>query len=348
MNNNCTEPALSNVSGKKIRASEQSQEGYATAYDVTGSALEYVADERELARGSYDINQVEEAAAAIDKYLCRRVEASIERRRGRPVVQLSGGVDSILLATYVAETAPDALAVTYSQRKGDPEARRASFVAKQYGLEHVTVCPSDEEFERLLARVVYALELPEPWEVSAGCVLAAIDDASRGRGAGGVLLSGAGADTLFMGGDPVVLAAGESLVDAWDSALRANVCKNFKRERFVPDFYERLIDDSERHVNVWQTHAAVELAQRIHPSLMQPADTNCDKYVLRKLAVDRGVPEKLAFAPKSPMQVSSGLVGAIVSAARRKLARDFGHRTYSSPLEESLEFIVARLYLQRL
>ena len=103
-----------------------------------------------------------------------------------------------------------------------------------------------------------------------------------------------------------------------------------------------------RHVQIWQTHAAVELAQRIHPSLVQPDDSSHDKYIFRKLAVDRGVPAEVAFAPKNPMQVSSGLVGAIVDTARRQLARDFGQRTYSSPLEEPLEFTVARLYLQRL
>ena len=146
----------------------------------------------------------------------------------------------------------------------------------------------------------------------------------------------------------MVPAAGESLVDAWDAMLRANVSRNFKRERFVPDFYERLLDDPERHVQIWQTHAAVELAQRIHPSLVQPDDSSHDKYIFRKLAVDRGVPAEVAFAPKNPMQVSSGLVGAIVDAARRQLERDFGERTYSSPLQEQLEFTVARLYLQRL
>ena len=317
-------------------------------HDITGAALEYVADERELVQGSYDIADAGEAAAAIDHYLRARVAAAVARGQGRPVLQLSGGIDSILLATYVAEVAPGVLAVTYSQHTDDPEVDRAAAVAKQYGLEHVIVRPTDEEFERILARVVRDLEFPEPWEISAGCVLAAIDGASHEHGADGLLLSGAGADAIFMGGHTVVHAAGESLVDAWDATLRENVSKNFKRNRFVPDFYERLLDNPERHVQIWQTHAAVELAQRIHPTLVQPGDSGHDKYVFRRLAVDRGVPAEVAFAPKNPMQVSSGLVGAIVDAARRQLERDFGERTYSSPLEEQLEFTVARLYLQRL
>lgn len=316
--------------------------------DVTGAALEYVADERNLTRGSYDITDAEEATTEIDDYLRKRVTAAVSRSVGRPILQLSGGVDSILLATYIAEIAPSALAVTYSQHSDDLEANRAAVVAKQYGLKHMIVRPTDEEFERLLSRVVRALDFPEPWEISAGCVLVAIDDASLKRGAEGVLISGAGADTIFMGGRAVVPAPSESLVDAWDAALCENVSKNFKRNRFVPDFYERLLGRPERHIQIWQTHAAVELAQRIQPTLLQPGDNGLDKYVLRQLAVARGVPAEVAFAPKNPMQVSSGLIGAIVNAARRQLERDFGERTYSSPLQEQIEFTLARLYLQRL
>lgn len=317
-------------------------------YEITGAALEYVADERELAPGPYDLVAVDEAAAAIDRYLRARVDAVFSRNENRPVLQLSGGIDSILLATYVAEAAPGALAVTYSQGNNDPEVGRAAAVARQLGLEHEIVRPTDGEFERLLAQVVSALDLPEPWEISAGVVLAAIDAASHEHGADGVLLSGAGADALFMGGQLVAPAVGEGLVEAWDAALRENVAKNFKRERFVPDFYERLLADPERHVQIWQTHAAVELAQRIHPSLVQAPESGHDKYIFRQLAVSRGVPDDVAFAPKNPMQVSSGVVGAIVDAARHQLEHDFGERTYASPVEEPLEFTVARLYLQRL
>lgn len=320
-------------------------------YEINGKAVEYVADERELVAGSYGITDEAQTEAAIDAYLRSRVAAAIGNNPGRPVLQLSGGIDSILLATYLAEISPDALAVTYSQGGSDPEGDRAAEVASRYGFEHVVVRPSPDEFERLLVNVVDALEYPEPWEVSAGVVLVAVDTAARKHGATGALLSGAGADALFMGGHPVRVREGESFVEVWDSTLRDNVARNFKRERFIPDFYERLLERPERHVQIWQTHAAVELAQQIHPSLMQPTDPirgQHDKYVLRQLAVRRGIPEHVAFAAKNPMQISSGLIDAIVAAARRQLERDFGDRTYTSPAEEPLEFTVARLYLHRL
>ena len=87
-------------------------------HDITGAALEYVADDKELTNGPYDIADAGQAAAAIDHYLRARVTAAVARSAGRPVLQLSGGIDSILLATYVAEVAPGALAVTYSQQAG--------------------------------------------------------------------------------------------------------------------------------------------------------------------------------------------------------------------------------------
>ena len=48
------------------------------------------------------------------------------------------------------------------------------------------------------------------------------------------------------------------------------------------------------------------------------------------------------------MQVSSGGLEAIVTLARQQLARQAGEKTYSDPIDEPLEFTVARLFLERL
>ena len=317
-------------------------------YAVNATPAEFVADERVLAPGSHDIADAAEAMQRVDAYLRQRLAAAVERWPGRPVLQLSGGIDSILIASYLADIAPAALAVTYSSGDADEELERASRVAALYGFEHCVVQPDVEEFDALLADTVRALAYPEPWEIAAGVVLVAVDRAARERGADGALLSGAGADALFMGGKRIQPRAGERLAAAWDEALRANVSRNFTRRRFIPDFYERLIPQPERHIQVWQTHAAVELAQGCDPALFQRDGEESDKLLFRELAVERGVPADVANAGKNPMQVSSGVVGDVVAAARRRLAADFGERTYSSPLDEDLEFTVARLYLERL
>ena len=74
-------------------------------------------------------------------------------------------------------------------------------------------------------------------------------------------------------------------------------------------------------------------------------DLSMDKYLFRKIAVDWGVDESLVYASKSPLQVSSGGLDSVVRLARESLSRDFEGRTYSSPIDEPLEFVVARLFL---
>lgn len=323
-----------------------------TMRNVNTAACEYVADDREIPAGSHGITDEDTARVLIERYLRARLRAVVEAWPGRPVLQLSGGVDSILIATYLAEIAPDALTVTYTQPldgRDDQDFEAAKAVADLLGFEHLVVAPDAREFDQLLTDTVRALDFPEPWEVIAGVVLRAIDTASRPPAVDNALISGAGADALFMGGTVLKSRTmGEEFVREWDEKLRGNVRRNFTRHRFVPDFYERLIPVPERHIQVWQTHAAVELAQRLHPVLLRGSDLAGDKLLLRRMAVERGVPEEIVFAPKNPMQVSSGGVTGIVDAARRQLAQDYGERTYSDPLREDAEFTAARLYLQRL
>lgn len=314
---------------------------------MLSSHCDYVADERDLESGRYDITDFDEAAGMVDDYLAHRVYAVLDRWPGTPTLMLSGGIDSVLLATYVAKAAPDTVAVTFVQPvnpDADRELAVAAAVADRMGVDHVAVSYAGEHLDRLLRDTAVALDITEPWEVLAGAVLRAVDGAVEGDD--GAIFSGAGADGLFMGGQAVDF--GEDPVAAWDGAMRANIAKNFTRHRFIPDFYERLIENHERHALVWQTHEAVDLAQRLHPHLIRGVSLEGDKALFRRMAHERGLPLELVTATKNPMQVSSGGVDAVVGAARAALAEDYGARTYTNPKDEPLDFTVARLYLQRL
>lgn len=314
---------------------------------MLSSHCDYVADEREIGPGTYGVTDFDTAASLVDDYIAHRVYAVLDRWPGTPTLMLSGGIDSVLLATYVATAAPDAVAVTFVQ-PGNPDADRelsvARAVADRLGLDHVAVSYVGGHLDRLLRGTAVALDTSEPWEVLAGAVLRAVDGAVEGDD--GALFSGAGADGLFMGGQAVDF--GEDPVAAWDGAMRANIAKNFTRHRFIPDFYERLIENHERHALVWQTHEAVDLARRIHPHLIRGTNLTGDKALFRRMARERGLPPELVTATKNPMQVSSGGVAAVVGAARDALAEDYGAKTYTNPKDEPLDFTVARLYLQRL
>lgn len=315
---------------------------------MASTHCDYVADEREIEPGTFDIGNYDEAAALVDDYLTRRVYDVLDKWHDRPVLMLSGGIDSILLATYVAEIAPDAIAATYAHPE-DSQAQRelsvARAVADTLGLEHFTVSyGGGAKFAALLRRVRAALDTTEPWEVLAGVVLKAVDESVGSPE--GAIFSGAGADALFMGGQEVDF--GGDPVAAWDSAMRANITSEFTRHRFIPDFYGRLIDNHERHVLVWQTHEAVDLAQRIDPRLIRGARLDGDKELFRLLARDRGLDVGLVSAEKNPIQMSSGGVAAVVSGARSVLSREYGEETYPDPRTESLAFTVSRLHLQKL
>ena len=312
--------------------------------ETTAKGCEYVADEMPISPASQDITDPTEAAELIQGYLTRRLEATTSRWSGRPILMLSGGVDSILIATVLAKVRPDALAVSFAQPGGTAAAELATArnVAQHCGLEHLVVEPDAMEFKQLLAQTVSLLDYPEPWEILAGLVLVAINEHALAHGADGAIVSGAGADALFLGGEENID------VDHWDAAVRAKITSNFTRERFIPDFYERLIDDPDRHIQVWQTVEAVRIAQRLHPTVVRGQDMRTDKKLFRDLAVKLGIPADLVSATKNPMQVSSGGLDAIVQLARTTLAKDYGTKTYSDPMSEDLEFTVARLMLQRL
>ena len=317
---------------------------------VTDKDCEYVVDERSIEPGTYDITEYAPAKQAIVDYLRVRLEAVLERWPGRPVLMLSGGVDSILIAAVLAQLRTDVLAVTFSQDSSPQaaeETRVAREVAYALGFEHHVVAPRGEALESLLKETVERLDSAEPWEVLSGAILVAVDKLRQEHGADGALITGAGADALFLGGKTIDTTA-EDYLQQWDAQVRRGIKANFTRERFIPDFYERLIAEPQRHIQVWQTHAAVDLALRIHPRVTRGADLAQDKTLFRHIAADLGINPELVQTTKNPMQVSSGGLEAIVTLAREQLARRAGEKTYSDPMEEPLEFTVARLFLAQL
>ena len=74
---------------------------------VTDKGCEYVADERSIDPGTYEITKYAPAKLAVVDYLRSRLEAVLKRWPGRPALMLSGGVDSILIAAVLAQLRTD-------------------------------------------------------------------------------------------------------------------------------------------------------------------------------------------------------------------------------------------------
>ncbi|SER45397.1 asparagine synthase-related protein [Corynebacterium cystitidis] len=317
----------------------------------TDAGCEYVADDLKIGTGAYDVSNYREATLLVTDYLEGRLTAVFDRWPERATLMLSGGIDSILIATVVARLRPDSLALTFSQEGDDnaaKEAETAAAVARQLGLEHQIVEPDSSQLEKLLAETVRKLGTSEPWEVLAGVVLVAINQAAQQSNANGPIISGGGADALFLGGADFETTGFNDMsevVAQWDKRVRAKIESNFTRKRFIPDFYERLLNDPDRHIQVWQTEAAVRLAQRLHPQVVRGENLSRDKDLFRRMVVKAGLAESVVALDKNPMQVSSGGLNGIVRLARQEMNEKFGARTYSDPLVEPLDFTVSRLWL---
>lgn len=311
----------------------------------------YVADIVDMqAPATHSITNQDDAIAAINSYLTKRVDAVLGKYPETPAIMLSGGVDSILLAAVLARRAPEALAVTYADSaspNGAEELRIARNVAEHLGLQHVVVKLAEDDALSLLRETVAKLDHTDPWEVLAGYILLACEHTAAEKGVHGAIFTGAGADALLLGGQgDIVAQEGTTLEQTWDERMRAKISKNFVRQRQIPDFYERLLDDSERYIQAWQTVQAYDMAKQFHPSVIRGEALATDKEIVRLAAMSLGVPENLVAATKNPMQVSSGGVDQIVSLARFFLSTQKNHTAYTNPKDESLELVVSRLFLE--
>lgn len=314
----------------------------------SSESVVYVADGNWQPEFTFDVLYPEVAIDGVLSLLRERVLAVIENNGDNVTIMLSGGIDSILLAAVVSQIVPHAQAITFAQPgsiQGTDEAKSASMVASQLGLKHKIVAPTNAEYMNTVKSVVGKLDSAEPWEVIAGATLASITD----QAPTGLLLSGAGADALLLGGEKLQFShLDANRTDLWAQKVTDKIRSNFTRHRFIPDFYERIIDNPDRHIQIWQDLSAVQLIQKIHPDLIRGAEWKHDKLVLRQAAMMLGIPQEIAFRKKNPMQESGGGLESIISESRNQLSSIYGDKTYSNPLTESIEWTVARLTLLRI
>lgn len=156
--------------------------------DPTSGEVRQCADHRAAPRGL-------DVVALLEEAVCKRLP-SVDQRVG---VLLSGGLDSALIATFVARHRPDATYFTLGDDRSS-DRRAVETVAEALGLEDVrrVPLPEIEQIPGLVRRVVYAAESYNPSIASNGLATLLLAQAVHDAGIK-VVLTGEGADELFGG-----------------------------------------------------------------------------------------------------------------------------------------------------
>ncbi|MEV0031088.1 asparagine synthase-related protein [Nocardia sp. NPDC050793] len=296
------------------------------------------------------VTDPEEAANIVAAETRSRIAAVLDRFTGDPDVLLSGGVDSIYVAAVAVSLGvrPNAITVVTEEQSDEGN---AAVAAKALGLRHDVIRLSAAEVVDLARDVMALLGTSELWEVTAGIPILAARRRLDIIGNPGAILTGSGADAIFGGGRklPYAVHSAEARVEL-DRLIRAETAANFREARLVPHFYPALLDGhAARLVHIFQTVRWWQVAERFAPPVLFGAHDGrpVDKLALR-ITAERELPaevESLAWAAKSPIQRSSGLMSVLADAARTYAANLPGAQTYSDPRTEDAEAVATRLYL---
>ncbi|WP_305093147.1 asparagine synthase C-terminal domain-containing protein [Prescottella sp. R16] len=324
----------------------------------TATGVQYVADCENVDIDGIELRTITDAdtaALAVADETADRLRAVFDAFRGRPIVLLSGGVDSILVAATAATLGTRPHAITVVTDVDTDDYGPASAAAQALGLTHEVIYLTQDEVVDLAERTTRILGTAELYEVAAAIPLVAARNAIAAHAAqqdeAVALLTGSGADAIFAGGRFVTAPIDSPSATAeLDAFVRAEVCANFVRHRLVPDYYERVLGDfADNLVHVFQTERFWQIGRTLAPpALFRNVDgTVRDKMPLR-IACSNTLPSgaaSLAWTRKSPIQRSTGVLGALTQAARASAACLPGAGTYSDPLTEPIENVAVRLYL---
>ncbi|WP_280410991.1 asparagine synthase-related protein [Nocardia asiatica] len=321
--------------------------------DQTGIGIEYVAELRDISSPNPQMRRLTdpiEAARLVQRETLDRLDAIFRAQSGPPVLLLSGGVDSILVAAAAVRLGVRPHAITVVSDTGTDEAN-ATAAASALGLPHDVISLTDDTVAGLASESVSRLGLPELWEVSYAVPLLATTEVLDRLGPVGSILMGSGADAIFAGGRQLrnSIDSPEAVAEM-DAAIRKESAGNFVYDRLIPDFYPRVMGEyADRITLVFQTLRFWELAEAFAPPALYGVrdDVTVDKLCVR-LACEGLLPEsvqQIAWAKKSAIQRSAGIMDALAGAARKKAAALPGAQTYTDPMTEQWEAVATRLFL---
>jgi len=237
------------------------------------------------------------AAAAVRRAVMGAVEACAAGG-DCPVVALSGGLDSSIVAAALAGTPARCVSVV-SGDWGSPDAPHAQAMARHAGLGHAVVNAGAGEALDAAGEAVAALGTYSPMEVRSAAVACLALRAAREAGAG-PLLTGDGADELFAGYSFLVSAPAGELRARLD---RLQGIMHFPSLRLAGAM-------GVRAAAPFLDERVVRASRALPEGLLvrEERGARVGKWVLRK-AFERDVPRGIAWRQKVPMSAGAGLDG---------------------------------------
>ncbi|MBF6172401.1 asparagine synthase-related protein [Nocardia blacklockiae] len=290
------------------------------------------------------------AAALVAAETRARLAAVLTRFDDPPAVLLSGGVDSIYVAAVATALGrrPHAITVVTDD---ESDTANAAAAAAALGLTHDILRLTRADVVDLAHQVMRRLGTSELWEVTAAIPLLAARRSLDRMDRVGAILTGSGADALFGGGRRLThpIESADARADL-DRIVRTESAANFRYDRLVPHFYPAVLEEyADRLILVFQTVRWWRIAETLAPPALfgEHEGSRVDKLALR-IACANILPADaahLAWAAKSPIQRSSGLVSTLAQAGRGFAAGLHGALTYGDPRTEDYETVTTRLFL---
>ncbi|MCW4013508.1 MAG: asparagine synthase-related protein [Candidatus Bathyarchaeota archaeon] len=230
----------------------------------------------------------------------------------RATVAFSGGIDSTLTAHYLQQNNVR-LELIWTGLENQAEENIAREAADYLGLKIHTETYTIEDIEKTLETIITSIEEPDP--VKTGIAYPFHWAASKSSRLGyTTMYSGNGADELFAGYMKYLdkyLSGGDPQDDIYRDIANSYL-QNFHRD------HKTCIDQEIRlllpftHPRLVEYGLTIPLDQKLPDNRDEPR-----KKILRELALQQGIPEKLALRPKKAAQYSSGVNKALVKIAKK-------------------------------